>query len=195
MKYILFAVLIFSSLSFTFVATGSADELSKLQDCLSKTCFVKLKKVGQSDLPLLGAKLFKYYFWTAYSIALYGPSQARGIDLILADVPKRLVLVYKRDFEAEDIIKAADKMLRKNPDVDQNKIQNQLDQINKLYVSIKEGESYALEYEPGKGTTLLKNDVALGTVAGAEFAKAYFGIWLSKYPIDESLRDQLLGIE
>lgn len=165
------------------------------EDCTSKTCFPTKIRIGSSEVPLLGSKLFRYYLWTAYSIALYGPADARSIEKINSDVPKKLVLEYRLDFTAKEIIDAADQLLKKNPDVDMAKIQPQLDQINKLYQSIKEGERYSLEYEPGKGTTLIKNETVLGTISGADFGKHYLGIWLSTYPISDSMRDDLLGIK
>lgn len=185
-------------ITFVLIATLAFNKVVRADDasvdCSSRACFTRDVRIGQSKVPLLGSKLFRYYFWTAYSIALYAPSEARNIDKILSDIPKKLVLEYRRDFEASDIIEAANQLLQKNPDVNLGSIKSQLDQINKLYLSVKEGDRYALEYEPGKGTTLILNERVLGTVEGSDFARDYFGIWLGRYPIDDSMRDNLLGV-
>jgi hypothetical protein len=163
-------------------------------DCSTRVCFPKEVTVSQAKLPLIGTKLFRYYLWTAYSIALYAREPDASSERILEDVPKRLVLTYHMDFSAEDIISAGDKLLKSNPDIDLSKISSELEAINKLYVDIEDGDSYTLEYYPGQGTRLLLNDKELGTVAGADFAKAYFGIWLSAYSISMDMRDSLLGL-
>ena len=46
---------------------------------------------------------------------------------------------------------------------------------------------------PGRGTRLERNGSTLDTIPGADFAAAYFAIWLGAGPIDTRLRDQLLG--
>jgi hypothetical protein len=48
---------------------------------------------------------------------------------------------------------------------------------------------------PGAGTELALNGNRLGVVEGADFAAAYFRIWLGDSPVDTRLRDQLLGCD
>ena len=45
----------------------------------------------------------------------------------------------------------------------------------------------------GRGTQLEHNGEAVGTIPGADFATAYFAIWLGTDPIDAPLRVQLLS--
>ena len=56
------------------------------------------------------------------------------------------------------------------------------------------GDRYALTYQPDIGTTLSLNGEPLGTIAGSDFARAYFGIWLGDEPLRKKFRDRLLGI-
>jgi hypothetical protein len=37
------------------------------------------------------------------------------------------------------------------------------------------------------------NGITKGVIEGADFAAAYFAIWLGQKPLDRSLRDQLLN--
>ncbi|MDD1633559.1 MAG: chalcone isomerase family protein, partial [Methylococcaceae bacterium] len=64
---------------------------------------------------------------------------------------------------------------------------------NRLYRDVKEGDRYALDYAPGKGTTLSLNGSPLGTIEGADFAAAYYAIWLGAKPISDTMRDELTG--
>ncbi len=160
--------------------------------CLDNVCFNSQITTEHSVVPLLGTKSFTYYFFHVYDIALYGPTEKRSIDGVLSDVPKSLILHYHRDFSPEEITYAADQILKENPDLDYQAISDRIKEINKLYQGVKPGDRYELRYEPKVGTTLLFNGQKKGTIPGSDFAKAYFGIWLSKYPISSSLRDSLI---
>ena len=70
---------------------------------------------------------------------------------------------------------------------------DRLAKLNRAYVDVKPGDRYTLTYVPGKGTTLRLNGNPLVTVEGADFATAYFRIWLGEDPISPQLRDLLLG--
>jgi hypothetical protein len=65
--------------------------------------------------------------------------------------------------------------------------------MSALYEDVVAGDRYALTYRPDLGTELSKNGRHLRTIPGADFAAAYFGIWLGDAPLDDALRDQLLA--
>jgi hypothetical protein len=105
-----------------------------------------------------------------------------------------LEIHYRREFSATDIISGGDALLKRNVTPETWKIlQPRLAQLNRAYLAVKPGDRYTLTWVPEKGTTLRLNGKALVTVEGADFAAAYFLIWLGKEPISTSLRDQLLG--
>lgn len=57
----------------------------------------------------------------------------------------------------------------------------------------KVGDKIHIEYIPGTGVVVLKNDVKIGTMKGLEFKKALFSIWLGTTPADKNLKNGLLG--
>ena len=68
------------------------------------------------------------------------------------------------------------------------------DLINKGFAGvIEKGDVFDLEYVPGKGTHLKKNGKTLVVIAGLEFKKALFGIWLCDQPADANLKKKMLG--
>lgn len=76
------------------------------------------------------------------------------------------------------------------------KIQVQSDLLNTLISreETKEGDSFNLIYSPNDDAILVhKNDKLEGTIKGFEFKKALFGIWLSDNPVDNDLKNSLLG--
>ncbi len=146
------------------------------------------------DLPLHCAALLRYMvFIKAYVVALYMPADVPASD-VLKDVPKRLEIAYLHAISGKDFGPAGEKVLAQNVDAATvTRLRQRLDQIGKLYKDVKPGDRYALTYVPGKGTELALNGVRQGVVEGADFAAAYFSIWIGSNPIDGSTRDGLLA--
>ena len=71
------------------------------------------------------------------------------------------------------------------------------DQINQfmanLHQAIEVGDVYEFIYLPESGLDVLRNSELLDTIAGLEFKKAFFGIWLSDNPVQKSLKKAMLG--
>lgn len=129
----------------------------------------------------------------AYVAALYLGEGVQA-NAVLTDVPKRLELHYFWSINGPDFGKAADSILADNVPADTlHSLRSRLDRLHALYENVKPGDRYSLTYIPGRGTELALNGVSKGTIEGADFAAAYFAIWLGKKPLDSSLRDQLLA--
>lgn len=138
--------------------------------------------------------LLRYKFvFRAYAAALYlGDGVAPGD--VLADVPKRLELSYFWGIRGADLAAAGDEILARNVDPRAlARLRSRLDRLNALYQDVEPGDRYSLTYVPGRGTELALNGRRLGVIDGADFASAYFRIWLGDRPIDATLRDELLG--
>jgi hypothetical protein len=130
---------------------------------------------------------------TVYDAALYLPGDVAGKD-VLKDVPKRLELSYHLSIKGPKFGESAGPYLEKNvPAEELARLKPRIEQLNGFYRDVKEGDRYALTYVPGKGTTLSLNGNPLGTIDGADFAAAYFTIWLGAKPISDTLRDELIG--
>jgi len=149
---------------------------------------------GDVTMRLSCVGLLRYkVFIKAYVAALYlGDGADRGD--IFGDVPKRLELSYFWKISGADFGKAGDQILARNVDAQTlAALRPRLDRINALYRDIKPSDRYSLTYIPGVGTELALNGGRIGLIEGADFAAAYFRIWLGGDPIDARLRDQLLG--
>ena len=76
------------------------------------------------------------------------------------------------------------------------KIKPQADILEKLIGReiTKEGDSFNLIFNPADVSIwVYKNDKLEGKIAGFDFKKAFFGIWLSDDPVDDDLKNDLLG--
>lgn len=155
-----------------------------------------VERNGQK-LHLSGTGTFVYrIFFSVYDAAFYSAEDVRAAQ-IPGDVPMRLVIRYRRDVERDVFTESAAHYLEENlSEAELEAIAERLAMLNKHYQDVKEGDRYTLVYMPGEGTTLELNDEPQVTIKGADFAAAYFTIWLGKKPLDEDLRDDLLkGLE
>ena len=155
--------------------------------------FADQLKVGEvrMDLNCVGLLRYKMIF-KAYVAALYVGSGVSPQD-VLQDVPKRLELSYFWSIDGADFGNAGDQIIARNIDEQAlARLRPRIAQINALYGDVKPGDRYSLTYVPGVGTELALNGQRKGLIEGADFAAAYFRIWLGDYPIDASFRDRLL---
>lgn len=150
-------------------------------------------QLEQTELKLTGSAVLKWaMLFDVYAGAFYLPDGVAG-KAWTKDLPKRLELFYFRNFKAEDFSSTSDKLLRdKLTPADYQSLADRLQQFYQLFRDIKPGDRYSLTYRPATGTELRLNDQFLGAVPGADFAVAYFGIWLGPQPINEVFRDRLL---
>ena len=56
-------------------------------------------------------------------------------------------------------------------------------------------DQYILDYVPGKGTTVTKNNKVLGLIPGEDFKNALMEIWLGNFPADKGLKKGMLGLK
>jgi len=64
-----------------------------------------------------------------------------------------------------------------------------------LAEDIKRGDVFELSYNPKDSSVwVTKNGQLKGKVPGFDFKKVFFGIWLGDNPVDEELKNSLLGI-
>jgi len=149
--------------------------------------------IGQSPAPLYNAALLRYLkFIKAYVAALYLPEGVPA-EKVLSDVPKRLELNYLVSIKGPDFGKGAEPTLKLNQTpAELAKLRSRIDRINSIYQDVKPGDRYALTYLPGRGTELALNGTPLTVIEGADFAAAYFGIWLGRNSIDDKLKRDLL---
>ena len=156
--------------------------------------FADRYQIEQTRLELKGTAVLKWaLLFDVYAGAFYLPPMIAGSEWA-DDVPKRLELSYFRNFKAEDFSSSSDKLLRDNLAEDAYQtLQERLQQFYLLFRNIKPGDRYSLTYRPETGTELRLNEELLGAAPGADFAVAYFGIWVGPQPINEGFRDRILG--
>lgn len=147
-----------------------------------------LEKLGSGEVYYLG--IFK-----VYNAALFSKKPLDKKGILSKDVSKCLVLNYTTKLSAEDIIKAANTVLRRQHDAATIKsLRQETKALHTSYVDVKDGDSYMLCYRASSGLTeLFYNDSKVITIQSHEFGQFYLGIWLGQEePISENLRRSLL---
>jgi len=161
---------------------------------IEKASFARALEVDGVRLVLEGAGLFRWkYFLKVYAAAHYVGADATE-RTAEADVPRRLEIAYFVGISGKDFGMAADELLGEAlPPERLAPLRERLDRLHRAYVDVKAGDRYALTYSPDRGTELSLNGRPLVSIEGADFARAYFGIWIGRRPIDTGLRDALLS--
>jgi hypothetical protein len=152
--------------------------------------------VDQYELKIKGVAILKWaMLFDVYAGAFYLPDGAQGRSWS-DDLPKSLELSYFREITGADFAETSYKLLQRNlTKPAYQAVAERLRIFCNLFQDIKPGDRYSLNYTPGTGTELRLNGLPLGSVPGADFAVAYFGIWLGDTPINDNFRDRLLAYQ
>ena len=140
---------------------------------------IELRDVAAQEFRFAG--LFKVFQ------ATFRASSDASIQDPLGEFPKELEFVYARKLKREQLIEAADKILKKTySETELKTIAEQIDAINAAYEDVRPGDRYTLRYDPeNQATALLKNGQLVTETVGDEFQRIYFSIWLGpKSPFD-----------
>ena len=150
--------------------------------------------LGDRVLALRSVGLLRYrVVFKGYVAALY-LEEGRPTETVLENVPKRLELEYFWSIDGGKFGPVAESVLERNLDAQSlERLRPSIEMLHEKYEDVNPGDRYSLTYLPEEGTELAKNGVRLALVPGEDFARAYFGIWLSEVPLDRALRDQLLS--
>ena len=169
--------------------------MPKAKVCREGACFSSRQAIGGTEVPLKGTALLEYLFFDVYSAAFYAEPSIDSSEEALASGRKAIVVQYHRRLEREEFIKSTEELLQNNPTVEVKEIRDELQQLYRMYRDVEAGDRYVAEYVTGHGTTLRLNGMKQGTIPGEKFQRAYFGIWLSRYSVNQEFTEQLLGKE
>jgi hypothetical protein len=147
--------------------------------------------IDGTEMTLRGIGILRKYFIKGYLVGLYLPVGVQNRDA-LKDVGKRLEYYFFLDMEAEDFRSTGLPLMARNiGDEAAARLQPELESFNRLYRDVPKGQRYTITYLPGRGTELALQGKSLGWVEGADFASAYFSIWLGPHPVSDELKEGL----
>ncbi|QRO00928.1 chalcone isomerase family protein [Archangium violaceum] len=148
------------------------------------------------ELKLNGVGLRKKMVFKVYAVGLYAEKTSQNAqEVIGSDQVKRVRMAMLRDLDKKTITDAIVDGFKKNAKDKLPALQQRLDTFAAAIPDLKKGDELVLTYAPGKGTTIESKAGQKISVEGKDFADALFSVWLGQSPVDESLKDGMLGKE
>jgi len=173
-------------------STASAGELYEIKT-------PDTASVGGQTLVLNGMGLRKRAIFKVYVAGLYvGAKSNDGAALLAAPGPKRIAFGLKRDVGADTFAKALNEGVVERSTPEQlTALRERLAKFEEIILSVKEvkeDDSVLLDYVPGTGTSITYNGKTVGQpIAGEDFFRAVLNIFIGPKPVQDGLKDGLLG--
>lgn len=157
--------------------------------------------VQGTALQLNGAGTRFKAIFKVYDMALYTSRKVTSADEAMKlGTPIRLAFVALREVSGTELGRLFLRGMADNSNRDavsrHSVSSNRLIDIFSGRSKLMPGDSFAMEFVPGKGTSFFIAEQPQGAPVGdAEFFRMVLGIWLGSVPADFMLKDALLGIE
>lgn len=154
--------------------------------------------VGGTPLQLNGKGTRFRFAFKVYDMALYTTKKVNSPeDLLALPGPKRLQFVALRELAGTDLGRLFLRGMADNASSEQMNrhtlASTRLIEVFSGRQKMLPGETFAMNFEPGKGTTFFILGKAQGAPVGDdEFFKLVLKIWFGDSPADRLLRDALL---
>jgi chalcone isomerase-like protein len=129
-----------------------------------------------------------------YVIGLYLETPTTDARAILAaDRIRRVDLVVRRDLSGADVSSAIAEAMNETNPTRKDALAPRIAGFQKLFPNVATGDRISLTYVPGKGTVVAIQGADKGSIPGDDFAEALFSVWLGPRPIQEDVKNDLLG--
>ncbi len=154
-----------------------------------------LEKAGISFV-LNGAGIRSKFLFDIYVSALYLEDRSQDAHKILRDDMEmgiRLQVVSSL-IDKDSLICAITDGFESATGGNTQPIRPQIDRFLELMdEEISKGDFFDFIYLPASGLKIYKNNNFLEDIKGLNFKRAFFGIWLGDVPVDEDLKEEMLG--
>ena len=156
-------------------------------------------RLGSSEVVANGAGLRKKAFFKVYAMALYLPAQQGEAEgALAAKGAKRIAISLLRDLSAQQFVDALQEGIAANHSAAElATFSERVRQFSDAMLALgeaKTGTSVLIDWIPESGTRLTVNGQARGKdIAGEDFYRALLTIWLGNKPVQDDLKQALLG--
>ena len=147
-----------------------------------------------ADLPqarLQGSGRLRFLGLRIYDIRLWAGASPVGAQW--AGVPLALELEYARSLDGAQIAERSLVEMRRQAEPAADTAERWLAAMKKVFPDVREGDRITGVNLPGQGARFFHNGRLRGEVRDTEFARLFFGIWLSPRTSEPALRESLLG--
>ena len=166
-----------------FMAAGPLAGLARATHAGAPGLLPGARRQGQARLRFFGLSVYDATLWTEPGFEVSAFSRHRFV----------LELHYLRTLYGKAIAERSLKEMRGVGSVSDAQAAGWLEAMLKLFPDVKEGDHIAGLHVPGEGARFTLNERPLGEVPDPEFARLFFGIWLSPATSEPQMRTQLLA--
>jgi hypothetical protein len=138
---------------------------------------------GQAKMSVWGFDVYNAALWVEPG---FSPANFAQHDFALE-------LSYLRNFDGAAIAQRSLQEMRRQAPMDAELAQRWEAQMSALFPNVRAGDRITGIHQRGVGAQFWWNGKLLGTIRDTEFAKAFFGIWLSPQTSQPKLRQALLA--
>lgn len=153
---------------------------------------------GQA-LELNGVGKRNRFFMDVYNAGLYLPAQSHNPEAIIErdEVQAVRLEITSSRVTRERFIDSIEDGVRLSAGDDYDRYSHLIDELRQEMeeqdITVAVGDVFGFDYVPGEGTRILRNDEVMRTIEGLDFKRVLFGIYLGKEPIQDSLKQEMLG--
>ena len=154
---------------------------------------------GTQPLTLIGAGVFRFLFRRYYVCGLYLPQRRTDLAAILQpDAARRIGMVMLREVSAWEFLWGLDRGVADNAErAELQALEVPLERLRGVIRKIgvlPERAAVSLDYLPGAGTRIAVNGVAAAEpIPGKALNDALLRVWIGERPLDDGLKQALLG--
>jgi Chalcone isomerase-like len=145
---------------------------------------VNARSVGSARLTVWGFQV--------YDARLWAPTDFTADDYERSSFA--LEITYLRSFDSGVIADRSLKEMRGIGSMSEQQAAQWLAQMRKVFPSIAKGDRLVGMHKPGEGASFSMNGKPAGDIRDPEFARLFFGVWLSPQTSAPQLRRELLGL-
>jgi hypothetical protein len=181
-------------LFFIFIASGLS---ASYADDSGKLIIPKTTSCAKQDLQLNGFGTRKKLFIKLYVSSLYVQEKTSEAKKLL-DMGQAMCMrlhITSSKITSEKMVNATREGFDQSTNGNTDPIKNEIEKfLAWLKQPIKKGDVFEFTFIPHNQTHVSKNDKTLGMIENKEFSAALFGIWLGDKPVQQDLKDKLLGL-
>ena len=138
-----------------------------------------------------GEARLRFFGLRVYDIRLWAGEGALAADWPV--LPLALEIEYARALDGAAIAERSLKEMRRQAEIDADTGANWLAEMTRIFPDVNAGDRITGVHRPGTGARFFVNGRLRGEVLDADFARLFFGIWLSPRTSEPALREALLG--
>jgi hypothetical protein len=155
-----------------------ADSRPELKDSLPQA-----RRIGMGRLTVWGLQVYDARLWAqpSFRAATYERE------------PLALEVSYLRAFKSEELAERSIKEMRRSQTLSQTQAARWTADLMRVIPDVRKGDRVVGVHQPGVGAAFWVNGKNTGDVQDAEFARLFFGIWLSPNTSEPKLREALLA--